>query len=835
MLSSYAFSPDTPRKRPAPTTSVSPITTRAQLPSCSPGTTPTKRSRSGLSILADITAQINQECPLFDVLDEAETAQLNQECPPFDVLDEAELSDDTNDLLSKRAALQKEIDLLDNLMDQKAKLNDEVRSVNEPNNTTTPSSGWLLSETNNRAETKGYCVLPMFMGVLAIRSTRDAAFELRVSPDMSCVLIRYQNQIDGEGTKTHPVKTLGLIETEGDIDLRLSTLDTDTIHVCPGFPRYDVHGVDRFPQSARIEKKEYLTNSDGTIYFARTDCENVLPKHVRSYCCHACHKLRDKWLTRVRRDLKKTPGEAPKKKTPDKFLSPDERKEKKRRTYNKKKKNERRLDWFLRREQKADRTIVLNPEDHAFYDDLYRKYVIGAQRSELTKFLDDPSNKCSHLKKFFKEQVVLSEKTSMNHKLKHGHRWSTQTIRVMLAMYTSSSSAYNVLKDIFILPHHRTLQRYVNAEKTGPGLHARKVNDHRSAWNMYMKSREVAEVAALKPASYTSSKRPDADTLPKESKAVTNSTVHFSLFSDHAETVEAHPGWNSIVKLHDEDANRSNSDDLRRTASLLKQTAVRLCPRSKQRVPFAKAVGDPKVSAAMRFSALTGKNIDYDALATAEYLDWLRIIFNEGYLSHEAVKSKTDPRLIQIKESLTDIHRWVDSNVAASVALGVTTKAAQRRMSIDRCTVRCLNTLVNGMDNYLSDFFDRNPGRYFKFLRANQSALESVFSQQRQMGGGASTVSVANYARNVEAITMRKDRKLIKSCKSFKHVWDDLDSQLFLRPLHPKDREERPDIQECAHGILMFDEMKIKQGLVYNTSDGSIVGFACQDPTVVSD
>ena len=66
-------------------------------------------------------------------------------------------------------------------------------------------------------------------------------------------------------------------------------------------------------------------------------------------------------------------------------------------------------------------------------------------------------------------------------------------------------------------------------------------------------------------------------------------------------------------------------------------------------------------------------------------------------------------------------------------------------------------------------------------------------------------------------------------------VWDPEEARLFLQPLVKPGAEIRPDITEKVNGILLFDSMTLREVLIFNCNDGSVVGFSCADPTLVGD
>lgn len=83
-----------------------------------------------------------------------------------------------------------------------------------------------------------------------------------------------------------------------------------------------------------------------------------------------------------------------------------------------------------------------------------------------------------------------------------------------------------------------------------------------------------------------------------------------------------------------------------------------------------------------------------------------------------------------------------------------------------------------------------------------------------------------------QKIKYMKEKKLAASASV---VWGPKEGILYLRPLKKTSKDPHPDIASEANGILMLDSMKCIDGLVFNSSEGSVVGISCQDPTIVGD
>lgn len=120
-------------------------------------------------------------------------------------------------------------------------------------------------------------------------------------------------------------------------------------------------------------------------------------------------------------------GAPPSKHTNDKYLTPLEDKAKKRKNASRVTTLERQLRRYKAKETAQGRTVVLNPDENQLqlYEEMYNSCVVGDKKQQMQQFLNNPENKCEHMKEFFQEQLVLSEKVTRNSKLKNGHRWGS--------------------------------------------------------------------------------------------------------------------------------------------------------------------------------------------------------------------------------------------------------------------------------------------------------------------------------------------------------------------------------------------------------------------------
>lgn len=502
------------------------------------------------------------------------------------------------------------------------------------------------------AQQQGYAVHDIGFGEgLRIRPIQTSPFELRVTPEMTCVLFRINGVVDAAGQASSGKRALPSITNQHDAQEILKLFQLNQVNQCPGFPRYSRKGNDKF-EVARKDISEYITNKEGTVYYCRAKCDILnkrsaeIHEDQKDTVCKACLRLADQWRKSDDRQ-RKAGGTPPSKHTPDKYLTPSQLKDKKKKNASLITKLQRQLRKYKLKETAAGRTVVLNQNDHSMYEQMYLSCVVGDKKQQMQEFLDNPNNKCEHMKEFFQEQLVLSEKVTRNSKLKNGHRWGTHTLRVMLAVYCASSSAYNELakSGTLLLPHKRTLRRYISANKSNPGIVQEDAFKWRTSYNMFMKSKATS-TASVRPKSKPQT--PVADVVPAAA-LVTNSMVHFSMFTEDPDYVKCHPRWDCVMEIASQERERAKNLECRRAKDCFTEKATNLTSRDKQNVYYAKLMGTEVAVATMRFAAFEGPTIDYEKLATAEYMKWGGTIFNQGYLSHDAVYSTDDVRLKNIR------------------------------------------------------------------------------------------------------------------------------------------------------------------------------------------
>eukprot|EP00733_Pompholyxophrys_punicea_P001526 Pompholyxophrys_punicea_v1_NODE_795_length_1280_cov_4.899756.p1 type:complete len:237 gc:universal NODE_795_length_1280_cov_4.899756:399-1109(+) len=124
-------------------------------------------------------------------------------------------------------------------------------------------------------------------------------------------------------------------------------------------------------------------------------------------------------------------------------------------------------------------------------------------------------------------------------------------------------------------------------------------------------------------------------------------------------------------------------------------------------------------------------------LKTIQFLEACENIFEQGILSHAHVNSMDHAVVKNIRSGMKFFSNWANSLTAE----GKNIHDLHQVEFLSWQTWDLLRLMVTGFLSFLADFFQKFPGYYIIPVRLNGSAIETLFSQTKQVKGDCGTLS----------------------------------------------------------------------------------------------
>ncbi len=171
---------------------------------------------------------------------------------------------------------------------------------------------------------------------------------------------------------------------------------------------------------------------------------------------------------------------------------------------------------------------------------------------------------------------------------------------------------------------------------------------------------------------------------------------------------------------------------------------------------------------------------DYDSVnQTRRYLKACNLLFEQGFLSHKTIKAPNDQPMVNIENGYQFFVDWY----SALEGPGFNPTNSLERRFISWQTWDLLRVCVYGFQSFCSDFLQRHPGYYITPMKWNGSAVETLFSQFKQIAGNK--LDSTNYSTARKAFLTKR---LVHGHKASAAVKGYRDTPLYARdmPLRKK-------------------------------------------------
>ena len=215
---------------------------------------------------------------------------------------------------------------------------------------------------------------------------------------------------------------------------------------------------------------------------------------------------------------------------------------------------------------------------------------------------------------------------------------------------------------------------------------------------------------------------------------------------------DTHFGWDAIFNLYNREKSRAERGEARRVPDLLYSYVFR-DKWTRLNVKASKIMQqDHVISEIKEYISTTNPNNKCSLELTVQYLQACNKMFENGILSHTAIKNADSVVLQNIDEGFHFFMGWCDDAILEHInifANNVTQFLAWQTWDLTRL-------MVHGFRLFIHDFFRRHPNthHYIIPVRLNGSAVETLFSQLKYSAGGQ--LSATNYATARSSILMKK-------------------------------------------------------------------------------
>ena len=210
-------------------------------------------------------------------------------------------------------------------------------------------------------------------------------------------------------------------------------------------------------------------------------------------------------------------------------------------------------------------------------------------------------------------------------------------------------------------------------------------------------------------------------------------------------------GWDAIFNLYNREKSCAERGEVRRVPDLLYSYVFR-DKWTRLNVKASKTMQQDHVISEIKEFIQTNPNDKCSLELTVQYLQACNKMFENGILSHTAIKSADSVVLHNIDEGFHFFMGWCDDAVLQHINIfsnKVTQFLAWQTWDLTRL-------MVYGFKWFIRDFFQRHPNthHYIIPVRLNGNAVETLFSQLKYSAGGQ--LSATNYATARSSILMKK-------------------------------------------------------------------------------